>query len=215
MAGSTDPILLEYGLSEEDVRLDITKFSDHIVNKKLPCQQTKLRHDLASQMVEKAGGMFLWVKMQEPQLEDYKSKAVLRKVISKMPKGLFQTYERTWKEIRNLSEDDQERAIAILRWAVFAFRPLTVSELTEALLIDADMESEDLDLDDNLFITEEYINRGIKRNDEVFEALLSWGVDLNVKADDFSNSEQIPHFSWKTITYLQHCSPLFTKSSPT
>lgn len=80
-----------------------------------------------------------------------------------MPKGLDRIYDRTWREVLNLAEDDQERAGSILRWAAFAMRPLTVFELAEALSIDADTEPEDINLDDVPPITEEYINRGIKR----------------------------------------------------
>ncbi|KAH7062671.1 ankyrin repeat-containing domain protein [Macrophomina phaseolina] len=163
MKDCADPILHEYCLSDDDVKDDIVRFSNVVVDTKLPSQQANVRHALAHQMVEKAGGMFLWVRMQEPQLEDYKSRAALEKVISKMPKGLFSTYERTWREIHHLGDDDQERAFSILRWAIFAFRPLTVAELAVALLLEAETEVEEVDLLETPSITEEYINRGIKR----------------------------------------------------
>lgn len=83
-AGSADPILLECGISEEYVKDDVSKLSDDVVGKKLPSQQEDLKRKLADQMVDKAGGIFLWVKMQESQLEDYKSKATLEKLVNKV-----------------------------------------------------------------------------------------------------------------------------------
>jgi hypothetical protein len=56
-------------------------------------------------------------------------------VINSTPNGLHHIYERNWTEIVRLSEGDRERAISLLRWTTFALRPLTISEMTEALLI--------------------------------------------------------------------------------
>jgi hypothetical protein len=57
-------------------------------------------------------------------------------------------YDRNWVRISNLPEDDRNRAFAILRWTVFALRPLTVAELTEALLISDHNDCVDLVVED-------------------------------------------------------------------
>jgi hypothetical protein len=53
-----------------------------------------------------------------------------------MPLGLTKTYERNWKIIQRYSPEEQNCALAILRWTTFALRPLTVSEITEALVVE-------------------------------------------------------------------------------
>ncbi|KAF4766281.1 hypothetical protein HAV15_010745 [Penicillium sp. str.  len=69
---------------------------------------------------------FLWVQMQESQLRDWKSPKQLEKAINSTPPGLDKTYDREWMGISHLSEDNRERSIALLRWAAFALRPLSI-----------------------------------------------------------------------------------------
>jgi ankyrin repeat protein len=58
--------------------------------------------------------------------------------------------------------DNRRRAFSILRWAAFALRPLTILEITEALLIVDDDDCEDLSVDELPdTIDEEYIKSGI------------------------------------------------------
>lgn len=163
MTESTTPIWHECAICEKDVELDIGAFCKHIMGRKLPHHPEQFRNDIADKMIEKAGGMFLWIKMQESQLEDYKSKASIEKIINRMPKGLQRVYQRDWKDIWTFGEDDQERAVTILRWAAFSLEPLTVYELAEALLLDSEANLEDIDFDDLPPITETYINYGIRR----------------------------------------------------
>ncbi|KAK5111063.1 hypothetical protein LTR85_012282 [Meristemomyces frigidus] len=53
-----------------------------------------------------------------------------------MPSGLSGAYERNWRAISSQSLEERERAGSILAWALYAFRPLTVSELSGALTIE-------------------------------------------------------------------------------
>lgn len=79
-----------------------------------------------------------------------------------MPNGLTKTYERNWKTIQSHPPEEQNRALAILRWTTFALRPLTVSEITEALIVEPNDDGASLQLDelpDN--IDGDYINSEI------------------------------------------------------
>src|SRR5262245_50697685 len=64
--------------------------------------------------------------------------------ISSMPTGLhllYKTYERSLQAILNLQEQsDRDRALNILCWILYACRPLSIWELTEALAIQPDMQ---------------------------------------------------------------------------
>ncbi len=69
-----------------------------------------------------------------------------------MPQGLERAYERNWTDILQYPHGTQARALAILPWALHAVRPLTVREITDALLGAADgnnMNDEDDYDDDN------------------------------------------------------------------
>ncbi|KAF4305252.1 HET-domain-containing protein [Botryosphaeria dothidea] len=142
------PEILECKISEADVREDITSFSAAVVNEMLPSKKEDVRLGLADQMAHKSEGMFLWIKMQKNQLKDTKNHKQLQKLINDMPSGLPSTYERNWRDIQKLSPEEQDRAEAIFRWVAFSFRPLTVLELTEALILNADVESNILCQDD-------------------------------------------------------------------
>ena len=72
------------------------------------------------------------------QLSPGKTTTQLRSLVSRTPRGLEQVYGGDLRRKLELPEKDRERAISILRWVLFACRPLTVRELTEALLIDVD-----------------------------------------------------------------------------
>ncbi|KUM59493.1 hypothetical protein ACN42_g7648 [Penicillium freii] len=98
------------------------------------------KEDISQKLAECCNGQFLWVQMQESQLRDWKSPKQLEKAINSTPPGLDKTYDREWKGISHLSEDNRERTIALLRWAAFALRPLSVYEMAGALLISADCD---------------------------------------------------------------------------
>ena len=129
-------VILQCKVSREDVRHDISLFSKSIVDKKLPKKDNYFRQNLAEQLTEKCEGMFLWVKLQQDQLRGGKNPKQLQNIVKNMPLGLTKTYERNWKIIQRHSPEEQNRALAILRWAAFALRPLTVSEITEALVVE-------------------------------------------------------------------------------
>ena len=105
-----------------------------------------LRQELAAEAADKADGMFLWIKLLYSQLSRSKSPPRLRKIITDTPSGLDQAYERDILNILGLEYEERVRAIAILRWTLFALRPLTIRQLSEALLVelrDDDDDSED------------------------------------------------------------------------
>lgn len=60
-----------------------------------------------------------------------------------MPTGLDHSYERYWNSIQSRPENERRRTVAILSWATFALRPLTVAELTDALVVDLNDSSPD------------------------------------------------------------------------
>ena len=148
MAQETGQITFQCRISQEDVRHDISLFSRSVVDKKLPKKDNSLRQNLAGQLAERCEGMFLWIKLQQDQFRGGKNAKQLQAIVQNMPIGLTKTYERNWRTIQSHPPEEQARALAILRWTTFALRPLTVAELTEALIVDPNDDGTSLRLDE-------------------------------------------------------------------
>ncbi|KAH7327752.1 hypothetical protein B0I35DRAFT_640 [Stachybotrys elegans] len=104
---------------------------------------SKDRQDLVTRVVnEKADGMFrlaaclldlVWRKGSWDQVE---------RALNGLPSGLLEVYDRIFQDI-----DDQgqlETASILLRWLLYAERPLSLGELTEVTMIDAQGASFDI-----------------------------------------------------------------------
>lgn len=125
----------EYEITPEDTKEDISSFSHSMVEQELPNKPSLLKEELALEAARRCDGMFLWIKLMHIRLSPGKNAKQLREVVRITPTGLDQAYERDLRTILALETNERTRAISILRWTLFALRPLTVKELTEALLI--------------------------------------------------------------------------------
>lgn len=138
-SSDTNPeAFLEYEITPQDTQADIGAFSSKMVEQELPNKPSSLKNEIALEAAKKCEGMFLWVKLVHARLSPGKNAKQLREVVKVTPPGLDQAYERDLRKIEELEAEEKERAIEILRWLLFAERPLTVRELTEALLIHED-----------------------------------------------------------------------------
>ena len=129
---------LEYKILRDDTESDLKSFAYEMVKSQLPNKSELLHRELAEEALRRCDGMFWWVQLLYGQLSPGKTTTQLRSLVSRTPRGLEQVYGGDLRRILELPEKDRERAISILRWVLFACRPLTVRELTEALLIDVD-----------------------------------------------------------------------------
>ncbi|KAJ5994204.1 hypothetical protein N7451_009928, partial [Penicillium sp. IBT 35674x] len=153
-------IIYRHKIRPDDVRSDTEAYSRSIVNKKLSNRTEATKEDIAMRLSDRCNGQFLWVKMQEDCLRSGKSQKKIEQAINSTPTGLEHTYERNWQKISQQPEEDRDRTISILRWTAFALRPLTVNEITAALLISDDCDEVRLDeLPDN--VDDDYINTEI------------------------------------------------------
>ncbi|KAJ5332998.1 ankyrin-2 [Penicillium brevicompactum] len=138
--GLTNPIdgiiMFQHDISLQDVSSDIGLYSMSIVEKRLPRKTQAMKSGISQKMANGCNGQFLWLKMQEDSLRSWKNQKQLEDAIEKTPAGLEHLYERNWMKMARFPERERARAFALLRWTAFAFRPLSVRELTEALLID-------------------------------------------------------------------------------
>ncbi|RYP46525.1 hypothetical protein DL768_007272 [Monosporascus sp. mg162] len=157
---------LEYGITAKDTTADVQSFSESMVNKKLSKKPEKLRQKIASQAAERSEGMFLWIKLLEQEISPGQNAKQLTKTVTEMPSGISDAYSRELEKIVRLSHAEKAKAVMILRWTLFAIRPLQVKQLAEALVVsdeDLDEYPED-DLPDTWydgFVDEDYVKEMI------------------------------------------------------
>ena len=162
--GTNPEAFLEYEITPQDTEADISAFSSNMVEQELPNKPSALKTEIAVEAAKKCEGMFLWVKLVHARLSPGKNAKQLREVVRVTPPGLDQAYERDLKKIEELEAEEKERAVEILRWLLFAERPLTVRELTEALLIHEDDACQKFPADDLPDAWDDYyVNEQIRR----------------------------------------------------
>lgn len=161
---SSPETFLEYEITRQDTEVDINSFSSHVVEQELPNKLPTLQKEIASEAAKKCAGMFLWIKLVHARLSPGKNMKELRAVVKTTPPGLDQAYAKDLRKIEELDAEEKERAISILRWLLFAEKPLTVRELTEALLIHEDDAYKQFPADDLPDAWDEYyVNERIRR----------------------------------------------------
>ncbi|KPM35923.1 hypothetical protein AK830_g10649 [Neonectria ditissima] len=145
----------EHQIQSDDVRSDIEAYSRDIINMKLRNRSPDFRSALSEAMVERCEGQFLWLKLQGESLRRGMSKKQLENIVNDTPTDLDRVYDNNWKRIVQFKEADRHRTFALLRWTAFALRPLTICEITEAVLIDDTEELPRDDLPDD--VDEDYV----------------------------------------------------------
>ncbi|CVL06292.1 related to ankyrin [Fusarium mangiferae] len=130
----------EYTIIPDDVGPDLMAYSSELVKAKLPNKDEPTRASIAQKMKERSEGQFQWVKLQEGSLRKGRSRKQLEREIDETPSGLDSLYDREWNRINSMGDSDKNRALSLLRWTAFALRPLTVYEITEAVLITNDID---------------------------------------------------------------------------
>ncbi|KAF3762954.1 hypothetical protein M406DRAFT_333297 [Cryphonectria parasitica EP155] len=152
----------EHRITVEDTTADVRSFSEHVVNNKLSKKTPELRQKLATQAAERSEGMFLWIKLLGQKISPAQNAKQLSKTVTEMPSGISEAYSRELNKIIRLPADEKEKAVMVLRWTLFAVRPLQVKQLVEALVVsDDDLDKyPENDLPDSWnegFVDEDYV----------------------------------------------------------
>ena len=157
---NNDTIALEYRITSDDLFSDLGAVSLNVVQRKLKRKPETIRAEICKTLQTKSNGMFLWITLQEHGLNSTMTMRELRNAVMYQPVGLDSVFARIWTDITCRPNRDGQRALQILRWLAFAKRPLTVAELTEALLID-DLDDQD---DSELagLLDEDFVNERIQ-----------------------------------------------------
>lgn len=92
--------------------------------------------DLEKQLIQKADGMILWVRLIVSSIENVHSVYELRRVVESLPKGLEEIYARIVAHLRiNLPSNDFLKAMKLLGCVAFAMRPMKTHELADSVAL--------------------------------------------------------------------------------
>jgi len=128
---------LEHRITPTEVRDDIGSYSKRIVDQELKGSTETEREAIGHFLADRCEGQFLWIALQHNYLrrKSHLSQEQIKAAILLMPNKLETVYEQNCKRLAELDDMDRRRCISLLRWVAFSLRPLTVNEITEALLI--------------------------------------------------------------------------------
>ncbi|KAJ7444028.1 ankyrin repeat-containing domain protein [Mycena latifolia] len=152
----SDMLGLEISATDDDIRRYVDK---QIQKSPRLCKHVQTRpelHDeIKSKLSSNADGMFLLAKLHTESLATKNTVKAVREALQHLPKNLNHTYEEAMNRIKNQNEDDRQLALQALTWVAYAKRPLSVAELREALAIEPDATTLDVDnlLDINIVLS--------------------------------------------------------------
>src|SRR5277367_4568341 len=89
------------------------------------------------------GNRFRWVECQLTTLRSKRSLKAVKDALRQLPNGLEETYDRI---LNNIHEDDQKAARCVLQLLSVSYRPLTIDEIAEAIIVDCEEQQVDADL---------------------------------------------------------------------
>lgn len=115
---------------------DIRQFVGHEAHRlaQMKSLPQELEHHIRNVLVASSGGMFLWASLTLSRLirSSETSTASIRAQLKELPKDIPGVYAKILAEIDLISRDKAKR---VLRWILFAKRPLTMEELRIVLAI--------------------------------------------------------------------------------
>ena len=125
--------MITHFLSENDTGHDIRTYVNNAVCKALPASK-EIQEDVISQVLAKASGSFLWVKLAMETLEqNWHTQDDIRKVFTEVPRGMESLYDQMLNRVASQSSRLQLLAKKVLTWAACCWRPLSIAELQTVL----------------------------------------------------------------------------------
>ncbi|KAJ7108274.1 hypothetical protein C8R44DRAFT_938293, partial [Mycena epipterygia] len=159
--------MIEIRATEDDIRRYVDM---HIQQSPRLSRHVKtcpdLQEEICSKIIRNVEGMFLLAKLHIESLSTKNTIKAVRDALQCLPRDLDQTYDEAMQRINSQNEDDKQLAKLTLTWVAYAKRPLSVAELQEALAINPDASTLDVDelLDINIILS---VSAGLIIVDEV------------------------------------------------
>lgn len=129
---STEKVIHE-ALTPADTYQDIRECVTTTVRANMP-QDRVSREEVIEQILAKANGSFLWVKLTLDTIRDsWHTQDDLHKAMRDVPEGMEPLYTGMLSNVKQQSPRKRAIAKAILTWTACSYRPLRLSELQAAL----------------------------------------------------------------------------------
>ncbi|KAJ7195884.1 ankyrin repeat-containing domain protein [Mycena rebaudengoi] len=134
--------VLEICANEEDIR----RYVGAQIQNSFPLSRhvkarQELHEEIETKIVEETDGMFLLAKLHIDSLATKHSIKAVRDALRNLPKDLEHIYNEAMDRIESQNKDEREIAYRALTWVANAKRPLTISELQEAITIEPDAKA--------------------------------------------------------------------------
>ncbi|KAK6504469.1 hypothetical protein TWF506_002664 [Arthrobotrys conoides] len=130
-------------LSNAQNRQDITDFAFDPENIRLLVEDCgyddKTAKKYLNAIVNRADGMFLYAKLILSDLPDLTQGLPIKTLIKELPKGLDQIYDRSLQRIASLRKPLRKYAKRVFKFILGGQRPLRVSELQQAIIVEQNM----------------------------------------------------------------------------
>ena len=157
---------------ETHVRAELAKMP------KLRAMPVHAQEDLIVNLVERSEGMFRWIQCQLDTLRKLRTPQAINQALQALPAGLDETYDRI---LISLDESDHEYVLRMLHWLVDSERPLSVTELAEAIALNPNKDR--LDRAERLIVPEEVF--------ELCGSLIRTDEDQNIVLAHYSVKEYL------------------------
>jgi len=122
------------GRTEEGLKFYIRKSMQEL-EEWFPHVKKELFDRIETRLLEKAKGMYLWVRLVVVMLKDQATEDDLESVVEQLPDGLEEAYGRILLRLGHLSPPLRDRAYRILFWTCAAFRPVKLEEVTDGIAL--------------------------------------------------------------------------------
>ena len=96
---------------------------------------TGLRDRIVQAMVQRSHGLFLWVHFHLLEILEMRSESEFEEILKRLPKDLEEMYQRISDRVCR-SSANRQMAAKIFRWIHHVKRPLSLSEMREAVAFD-------------------------------------------------------------------------------
>ncbi|KAF2213484.1 hypothetical protein CERZMDRAFT_105686 [Cercospora zeae-maydis SCOH1-5] len=133
--------LVEIDMSPEEVKSDIEQYVRRVVRNSALLVQAG-EESIVDVVVPQARGMFRWAECQMSLLSGCLTAKMVRQSLTELPGTLDSTYIEI---LRRLPITTRPWVREILMWLCYAYRPLTLAETAEAIVIEAGQSSIDDD----------------------------------------------------------------------
>lgn len=119
---------------EPSLQDDLERYAKSRLVLRCPELEARQSEFLAMKIYSRAEGMFLWVDLATQYVQNTQTFVELRKKLESLPSNLNGMYQLVLESIQS---SDVGSAQSVFAWLAAASRPLSLSELCEALAVDA------------------------------------------------------------------------------